>query len=76
MILPAVSYARALLIEADGVVFALIALTGLVLPLAQAGFITDQKYVAPTALLYIYADTMNDFNFYTEREVFPVLSSR
>jgi 4-amino-4-deoxy-L-arabinose transferase-like glycosyltransferase len=32
--------------------------------------------VAPTAPLYIYADTMNDFNFYTEREVIPVLSSR
>ena len=32
--------------------------------------------VAPTAPLYIYADTMNDFNFYTEREVIPVLASR
>jgi hypothetical protein len=32
--------------------------------------------VAPTALLYTYADTMNDFNFYTEREVIPVWSSR
>ena len=29
---------------ADGVFFALIALTGLVLPLAQAVFITGQKY--------------------------------
>jgi hypothetical protein len=25
--------------------------------------------------LYVYADTMNDFNFYTEREVIPILSS-
>ena len=25
--------------------------------------------------LFIYADTMNDFNFYTEREVIPILSS-
>lgn len=32
--------------------------------------------VASTAPLYIYADTMNDFNFYTEREVIPVLFSR
>lgn len=32
--------------------------------------------IAPTAPLYIYADTMDDFNFYTEREVIPVLSSR
>jgi 4-amino-4-deoxy-L-arabinose transferase-like glycosyltransferase len=32
--------------------------------------------VAPTAPLYIYADTINDFNFYTEREVIPVLFSR
>jgi 4-amino-4-deoxy-L-arabinose transferase-like glycosyltransferase len=34
-----------------------------------------KKIVPPTASLYIYADTMNDFNFYTEREVIPVLSS-
>jgi len=26
--------------------------------------------------LYIYADSMNDFNFYMEREVIPVLSSK
>ncbi len=26
--------------------------------------------------LYVYADTMNDFNFYTEREVIPVISPR
>jgi 4-amino-4-deoxy-L-arabinose transferase-like glycosyltransferase len=32
--------------------------------------------VAPTAPLYIYVDTMNDFNFYTEREVIPVLFTR
>jgi len=31
--------------------------------------------IPATEPLYIYADTMNDFNFYTEREVIPVLSS-
>jgi len=32
--------------------------------------------IVPSAQpLYIYADTMNDFNFYTGREVIPVLSS-
>ncbi len=34
------------------------------------------KAVPSTQPLYIYADTMNDFNFYTEREAIPVLSSR
>lgn len=34
-----------------------------------------KKVVGPTEPLYIYGDTMNDFNFYTEREVIPVLSS-
>ena len=33
------------------------------------------RIVPPAAPLYIYADTMNDFNFYTEREVISVLSS-
>ena len=33
------------------------------------------KIVPPAAPLYIYADTMNDFNFYTEREVISVLFS-
>jgi 4-amino-4-deoxy-L-arabinose transferase-like glycosyltransferase len=33
------------------------------------------RIVPRVAPLYIYADTMNDFNFYTEREVIPVLSS-
>jgi 4-amino-4-deoxy-L-arabinose transferase-like glycosyltransferase len=33
------------------------------------------KIVPAAAPLYIYADTMNDFNFYTEREVISVLSS-
>jgi hypothetical protein len=32
--------------------------------------------VPPDAPLYIYADTMNDYNFYTRREIIPVLSSR
>ncbi|MEX0805335.1 MAG: glycosyltransferase family 39 protein [Candidatus Binatia bacterium] len=34
-----------------------------------------KKIVPATAPLYIYADTMNDFNFYTQRRVIPVLSS-
>jgi 4-amino-4-deoxy-L-arabinose transferase-like glycosyltransferase len=34
-----------------------------------------KKLVPPTAPLYVYADTMHDFNFYTEREVIPVLYS-
>lgn len=34
-----------------------------------------KKIVPSTAPLYIYADTMHDFNFYLEREVIPVLSS-
>jgi hypothetical protein len=29
--------------------------------------------VPSTATLYIYADTMNDFNYYTERAVIPVV---
>lgn len=33
------------------------------------------RLVPPTALLYIFADTMHDFNFYVEREAIPVLSS-
>jgi hypothetical protein len=35
-----------------------------------------KKTVPLTQPLYIYADTMNDFNFYAEREVIPILSSR
>lgn len=33
------------------------------------------RIVPATATLYIYADTMNDFNFYTQREVIPVVRS-
>ena len=33
------------------------------------------RIVPPTATLYVYADTMNDFNYYTEREAIPVLKS-
>ena len=33
------------------------------------------RKVPPGASLYIYADTMNDFNYYTEREVIPVVKS-
>jgi hypothetical protein len=33
--------------------FAVILLTGLELPLAQAGFITDQNYVAPNGATYL-----------------------
>jgi hypothetical protein len=32
--------------------------------------------VPPSALVYIYADTMNDFNYYMRREVMPVLRTR
>jgi 4-amino-4-deoxy-L-arabinose transferase-like glycosyltransferase len=35
-----------------------------------------QKIVPATAPLYIYNDDMHDFNFYTEREIIAVLSSR
>ncbi|MBI4522954.1 MAG: glycosyltransferase family 39 protein [Deltaproteobacteria bacterium] len=34
-----------------------------------------KEIVDPARSLYIYADTMNDFNFYTEREVIPILAS-
>jgi hypothetical protein len=35
-----------------------------------------KKLVTPGDPLYIYADSMNDFNFYAEREVIPILSSK
>jgi 4-amino-4-deoxy-L-arabinose transferase-like glycosyltransferase len=35
-----------------------------------------KKIVPATAPLYIYDDTMHHFNFYTEREIITVLSSR
>lgn len=39
-------------------------------------FALEVKRLAPSnEPLYVYADTMNDFNFYTEREVIPVVSS-
>ncbi len=39
-------------------------------------FAEEVKKIVPAAApLYIYADTMNDFNYYTERERIPVLSS-
>jgi 4-amino-4-deoxy-L-arabinose transferase-like glycosyltransferase len=34
-----------------------------------------EENVPETAPLYIYADHMHDFNFYTRREIIPVLSS-
>jgi 4-amino-4-deoxy-L-arabinose transferase-like glycosyltransferase len=34
-----------------------------------------KRLVPPTAPLYVYADTMNDFNYYSEREMIPVLAS-
>ena len=34
-----------------------------------------KRHVPLTAPLYVYADTMNDFNFYTQREIIPVVSS-
>lgn len=33
------------------------------------------KIVPPSAPLYIYADTMHDFNYYAERDAIPVLAS-
>ncbi|MBI2357402.1 MAG: glycosyltransferase family 39 protein [Deltaproteobacteria bacterium] len=39
-------------------------------------FAVEVKRLVPKAEpLYIYADTMNDFNFYAERELIPVVSS-
>ncbi len=34
-----------------------------------------KKIVPASAPLYVYADTMNDFNYYTERERMPILAS-
>jgi 4-amino-4-deoxy-L-arabinose transferase-like glycosyltransferase len=34
-----------------------------------------KRLVPPTASLYVYADTMNDFNYYSEREMILVLAS-
>ena len=34
-----------------------------------------KRFVPVTVPLYIYADTMHDFNYYAEREVIPVVSS-
>ena len=34
-----------------------------------------KRIVPATATLYVYADTMNDFNYYTARETIPVLKS-
>ena len=33
-----------------------------------------KNVIPPNAPLYVYADTMNDFNFYMERDVIPVIS--
>ena len=39
-------------------------------------FSMEVKRIVPaTATLYVYADTMNDFNYYTARETIPVLKS-
>jgi 4-amino-4-deoxy-L-arabinose transferase-like glycosyltransferase len=39
-------------------------------------FALEAKRLVPeTEPLYVYADTMNDFNYYAEREVLPILSS-
>ena len=34
------------------------------------------RIVPATATLYVYADTMNDFNYYTEREIIPVVATQ
>jgi 4-amino-4-deoxy-L-arabinose transferase-like glycosyltransferase len=40
-------------------------------------FSIELKRIVPaTATLYVYADTMNDFNFYTEREIIPVVATQ
>jgi 4-amino-4-deoxy-L-arabinose transferase-like glycosyltransferase len=40
-------------------------------------FSLEVRTIVPsTTPLYIYADIMNDFNYYTEREIIPVLRSR
>ncbi|MBI2999079.1 MAG: glycosyltransferase family 39 protein [Deltaproteobacteria bacterium] len=40
------------------------------------GFAREVKRrVPPSEPLFVYADTMNDFNFYADREVIPVVSS-
>jgi 4-amino-4-deoxy-L-arabinose transferase-like glycosyltransferase len=36
---------------------------------------TIKRLVPSSAPLYVYADTMNDFNYYSEREVIPVVRS-
>jgi 4-amino-4-deoxy-L-arabinose transferase-like glycosyltransferase len=36
---------------------------------------TIKRIVPSSAPLYVYADTMNDFNYYSEREVIPVIRS-
>jgi hypothetical protein len=33
------------------------------------------RRISQTATLYVYADTMNDYNFYMERAVIPVIKS-
>jgi hypothetical protein len=34
------------------------------------------RRVPPPAPLYVFSDTMNDFNYYTQREKIPVLTTR
>ncbi|HEY2922054.1 MAG TPA: glycosyltransferase family 39 protein [Candidatus Binatia bacterium] len=36
---------------------------------------TIKRLVPSSAPLYVYADTMNDFNYYSDREVIPVVKS-
>jgi hypothetical protein len=36
---------------------------------------TIKRIVPSSAPLYVYADTMNDFNYYSERQVIPVIRS-
>lgn len=35
-----------------------------------------KKHIPPAAQLFVYADTMNDYNFYLERTVIPVVASQ
>ncbi len=35
-----------------------------------------KKRIPPAARLFVYADTMNDYNFYLERTVIPIVASQ
>ncbi len=63
------------------VTFSIVSLSMLIAPYvnqfkSRRPFSLQVREIVPrTAPLYVYADSMHDFNFYTEREIIPVLSS-